>query len=508
MAKSMGQNLNSMNNCKYANRLVRFTAITAILIFGGCAAVGPDYTPPETKVSETWHTAMAGGLDATTPNPEELSQWWQVLDDPVLSELIHQAVVGNLDLIEARGRVREARANRGVASAGLFPTLDASGRITQSKGSDETGVGTKRTLYSTGFDAGWEVDIFGGLRRTVEAAEADLQAENASLRDVMITLTAEVAINYVEMRTYQTRLKVVATNLETQEETHQLTQWRYRAGLSDALAVEQARYNMESTRSQIPTLRADLTASRNRLAVLLGKQPGAISLNLGTPAPIPVTPLKVAVGIPADCIRRRPDIRQAEQEVAAQTARIGVAEAELYPKFSLLGSIGLEALSIGGFASSDGLTYGIGPTFSWRLFDGGAIRQNMEAQTALQDQALVRYELAILSALEEVENALKAYAEEQNRRAALAQAGDAARKAVILAQNKYEAGMIDFNEVLEAQRSQLSFEDELARSEGQVTANLITLYKALGGGWEALNSEEQTNRETRRSQEKLQKRTS
>lgn len=448
--------------------------------------------PCETTVSDTWQTPMNGGLDATTPHPEALSQWWRILDDPVLCELIHQAVMGNLDLKEAGGRVREARANRGVAVAGLFPTLDASGQITQSKGSQETGAGTRRTLYSTGFDAGWEVDIFGGVRRSIEAAEADFQAENASLRDVLITLTAETAINYVEMRTYQTRLKVVATNLKTQEETHQLTKWRYQAGLSDVLAVEQARYNMESTRSQIPTLHSDLTASRNRLAVLLGKQPGSLSLNLETPAPIPVTPLKVAVGIPADCIRRRPDIRQAEREVAVQTAQIGVAEAELYPKFYLLGSIGLEALSIGSFASSEGLTHSIGPGFSWRLFDGGAIRQNIKVRTALQDQALARYERTVLEALEEVENALKTYAEEQNRRAALEQAGDAARRAVTLAQNKYEAGIIDFNEVLDAQRSQLSFEDELAQSEGQVTVNLISLYKALGGGWTTLDSEEKT----------------
>ncbi len=489
-----------------------FAATTLMLIFSGCAAVGPNYTPPVTTVSDSWHTPMQGGLHATTPDPETLSQWWKTLDDPVLYELIHQATAGNLDLKEAKARVREARANRGVADAGLFPTLDASGQATESKGSQETGAGTQRTLYSAGFDAGWEIDIFGGVRRTVEAADADLQAQKSSLRDVLVTLTAEVAVNYVEMRTYQTRLKVVTTNLETQKETYHLTQWRYQAGLSDALAVQQARYNMESTRSQLPTIRSSLAASRNRLAVLSGKQPGSLSRDLETPAPIPVTPLNVAVGIPAECIRRRPDIRQAEQEVAAQTARIGVAEAELYPKFSLLGSIGIEALSIGGLASTDGFTYSIGPSFSWRLFDGGAIRQTIKAQTAIQEQALARYELTVLEALEEVENALKAYAEEQTRRAALAQAGDAARQAVTLAQNKYEAGVIDFNDVLEAQRSQLSFEDELARSEGQVTANLISLYKALGGGWETLvpaeKPEGKTTGEKPGTREKVKKRIS
>jgi len=243
---------------------------------------------------------------------------------------------------------------------------------------------------------------------------------------------------------------------------------------------------VESTRSQIPMLRSGLEASQNRLAVLLGEGPGRLRQELAPSAPIPVTPLKVAVGIPADCIRRRPDVSRAEREVAAQTARIGVATAELYPKFSLLGSIGLEALDIGGFASSDGFTYSIGPRFSWRLFDAGAIRQNIQVQTALQEQALLRYESAILNALEEVENALKAYAEEQNRRAALKQASQAAQQAVTLAEEKYRAGLIVFFDVLDAQRSLLSFEDQLAQSEGAVTADLIVLYKALGGGWEEM----------------------
>ena len=471
----------------YGNRknLARFIAITAMLIFSGCAAVGPNYVPPVIDVSKSWHTPMKGGLESAAPNLETLSRWWTVFHDPLLSRLIHQAIVGNLDVKEARARVLEARANRGEASAALFPTLDATGEVFKSKGSEETGAGTERTSYSAGFDAGWEVDIFGGIRRSVEAADADLEAEKASLQDVLVTLTAEVAVNYVEMRTYQTRLKVVTQNLESQEETYQLTQWRAQAGLSDTLAVQQARYNMESTRSQLPEIRSGLATAKNRLAVLLGRQPGSLSAELETSAQIPITPATVAVGIPADCIRRRPDIRQAEQEVAAQTARIGVATAELYPKFTLMGSIGLEALSIGGFASSDGLTYSIGPGFSWRLFDGGAIRQNIKAQTAIETQTLARLESTVLEALEEVENALKAYAEEQNRRVALVKAGDAARQAALLAQNKYEAGIIDFNDVLEAQRSQLSFEDELAQSEGQVTTNLIAIYKALGGGWAA-----------------------
>ncbi len=461
----------------------------AWLFLAGCAAVGPDYVPPEKEVSSQWHTPLKGGLAGESIDQETLSRWWQTLNDPALSRLMEEAVAGNLDLKEARARVLEARARRGIEDAGLFPYMDASGKILRSQGSEETGAGTERTLYAAGFDAGWEVDIFGGVRRSIEAATAELEASEASLRDVLVTLTAEVALNYLEMRTYQARLAVAEDNLKAQEETYQLTRWRFQAGLSDALSMEQARYNLENTRSQIPTLRSGLEASQNRLAVLLGKEPGELRTELATSAPIPVTPLRVAVGIPADCLRRRPDIRQAERELAGQTARIGVATADLYPKFSLLGSIGLEALSFGKLASSDGMTYSIGPTFSWRLFDAGAIRQNINVQTALQDQALARYESAVLSALEEVENALKAYAEEQNRRAALKEASDAAQQAVKLAENKFEAGVIDFNDVLDAQRSRLSFEDQLAQSEGAVTTHLITLYKALGGGWSEMAAE-------------------
>jgi outer membrane protein, multidrug efflux system len=467
----------------------RLAALTAILMMGGCAAVGPDYEMPDKQVSSQWHAPFDRGLANEPVDQEALSHWWRTLNDPALSRLMDEAVAGNLDLKEARARVREARARRGIEEAGLFPDVDASGKIIRSQGREETGAGTQRTLYTAGFDAGWEVDIFGGIRRSIEAADADVQASQASLRDVLVTLTAEVGLNYVEMRAYQTRLAVAEANLNAQEETHQLTQWRFQAGLSDALSVEQARYNLENTRSQVPTLRSGLDASRNRIAVLVGKEPGRLHRELESCAPVPVTPVHVAVGIPADCIRRRPDIRKAERELAAQTARIGVATADLYPRFSLLGSIGLEALSFGGLASSDGLTYSIGPTFSWRVFDAGAIRQNIQVQTALQEQAFARYESAILTALEEVEKSLRAYAEEQNRRSALQQASQAAQEAVKLAQNKYEAGIIDFNEVLDAQRSLLSFEDQLAQSEGTVTANLITLYKALGGGWAEMAAE-------------------
>ncbi len=459
-----------------------------ILILTGCAAVGPDYVPPDTSVSPTWYTQLEGGLIAEEMDPQTLAAWWTTLNSPELSSLIERAVAGNLDLKKARARIREARARRGVAKADLFPTLEAAGSATRTRSSEDTGTGKTSELYSASFDAGWELDIFGGVRRSVEAAEADLRASQEDLRDVLVSLLAEVALNYVEVRTFQARLAVAKENVEAQTETLQLTLWRYQAGLSDELAVQQARYNLENTRSQIPTLRTGLAEAINRIAGLLGEQPGRVRGELEKQEPIPVTPLKVAVGVPVNVLRRRPDVRRAERQLAAQTARIGVATADLYPKFTLSGSIGLEALSSSHSSSIWSLSSG--PRITWAIFNAGAIRQNIEVRSALQEQALIEYEATILGALEEVENALVAYAEEQRRRDDLGAATQAAQKAVELAQHKYQAGLIDFGNVLEAQRSLLSFQDQLAQNSGAVTSNLVRLYKALGGGWTSMAPEE------------------
>lgn len=463
-----------------------FFQMFMILILTSCATIGPDYVKPTTSISPIWHTQLKGGLAPEEIDPQTLGAWWRVLNDPKLSALIDRAVLGNLDLKKARARVREARARRGVAKADLFPTLDATGSATWSRGSKDTGTGKASDLYAASFDAGWELDIFGGVRRSVEAAEADLQASQEDLHDVLVSLLAEVALNYIEVRTFQARLAVAQANLEAQNETYQLTLWRYQAGLSDELSVQQARYNLENTRSQIPSLRTGLEEAMNRLAVLLGEQPGRVHEELNKPMPIPLTPLKIAVGVPADLLRRRPDIRRAERQLAAQTARIGVAMAELYPKFTLSGSIGLEALSLSNLSSSGLWSLSGGPRISWAIFKAGAIRQNIEVQSALQEQYLIAYEATVLSALEEVENALVAYAEEQQRRESLIEATQAAQSAVTLAQHKFRAGLTDFSNVLDAQRSLLSLQDQLIQSEGAVTSNLIRLYKALGGGWTAM----------------------
>ena len=459
--------------------------LTAIMVLTliGCAAVGPDYITVEPQAQEKWHTELQGGLTGDQLNPEILAHWWSTLNDPQLSDLEERAVKGNLDIKEARARIREARALRGISKANLFPTVDGGGTVSERRFSENSNTGERNTLYAAGFDAGWELDIFGGVRRSLEAAEADLQATQEDLHGVLVSLLAEVALNYVEVRTFQARLAVTEANIKTLQDSYELNQSRYQAGIIDELAVQESLRLLETSRSQIPSLEAGLEAAKNRLAVLLGEQPGKLHQELSGQRTIPAVPTTMAVGIPADTLRHRPDIRRAERSLAAQTARIGVATADLYPKFRLFGTIGLESLSTGDFFTYASRTWGFGPSVSWNIFDAGAIRQNIEVQTARQEQALIRYESAVLQALEEVENALVAYAKEQQRREYLTKAEAAAERATLLAQDQYEAGLVNFNNVLDAQRALLILQDQLAQSEGSVTSNLVRLYKALGGGW-------------------------
>jgi multidrug efflux system outer membrane protein len=482
-----------LNKTIYVRYLSRLSWITLFLIMTGCVTVGPDYVRPDTSLSTTWHSELKGGLIPGEMNPKTLAAWWSTLNDPELSSLIDRAVSGNLDLKNARARIREARARRGIAKAGLFPTFDATGSATWTESSNDTGTNRTsetRDLYSAGFDAGWEIDIFGGVRRSIEAAEADIEASQEDLRDVLVSLLAEVAINYIELRTFQTRLAIAEVNLEAQKETYQLTVWRNQAGLSDELAVQQARYNLENTLAQLPTLRTGKEEALNRIAVLLGEQPGNVHSLLDQQMSMPEISLKLAIGIPADVLRNRPDVRRAERELAAQSARIGVATADLYPKLTLGGSIGFETLNMNDSPTSQTWSSNVGPGITWAIFRAGAIRQNIEVQTALHEQALIAYEAAILSALEDIENALVAYAEEQNRRDSLQEAAEAAQRAAELAKLNYESGLTDFNNVLDAQRSLFSFQDQLAQSNATVTSNLIRLYKALGGGWKSLCPDE------------------
>jgi NodT family efflux transporter outer membrane factor (OMF) lipoprotein len=340
-------------------------------------------------------------------------------------------------------------------------------------------------VYSSDVGAGWDLDLFGGTRRSIEAATAELEATEANLRDVLVLLLAETALNYVDVRTYQARIAAAEASLKTQEETHQLVQLRVEAGLDDELAAQQARYNLENTRAQIPALRIGLRQAMNRLAVLLGEAPGSLDARLQEPQPIPVPPQEIAVGVPAEMVRRRPDVRQAERQLAAETARVGVATSDLYPRLRLNGSVGIETLSFREPGSSRTWTASGGPSLSWAIFDP-TVRPGIQVQSELQEQALIQYEATILGSLEEVENALVAYIQEQQRRENLREATKAAQAAAELAQYQYQAGLRDFSDVLDAERSLLSFQDQLQQSDGAVTSDVIRLYQALGGGWTSM----------------------
>jgi NodT family efflux transporter outer membrane factor (OMF) lipoprotein len=460
-------------------------APVAALITGlaGCAAVGPNYVAPDTQTPATWQGAAAAQVAVTYSKPVDLARWWRQLNDPSLNRLINQAVQNSLDLRTAQAQLREARARRALSGADRFPTLTAGTSTNVSKDRAETGAGHTRRLYSAGFDASWEPDVFGGVRRSEQAAQADLESTEANLQATRVSLVAEVALNYVEWRAFQERLRIAEANVATQAETLQLTQWRAQAGLTSALDVEQARSNLAQTRAQIPNLDTGRVEAERRLDLLLGQAPGTLTAPLAAVAGVPAVPAIITIGIPADTIRQRPDVRAAERRLAAETARIGVAEAARYPSFSLSGSLSLEALSLGALTGSDALARGLVGSLAAPIFDAGRIRQQIEIQNAVQEQAFIAYQSTVLTALSEVENTLTALANTQQRQRDLNEAVRAARLAAQLARQRYSSGLIDFQTVLDSERTVLNLEDNAKSSQADHVAALIQLYKALGGGW-------------------------
>jgi NodT family efflux transporter outer membrane factor (OMF) lipoprotein len=451
---------------------------------GGCIAVGPDYQPPATTVPAAWSGAdPADASEGQAARTGNLCCWWRELNDEVLNGLVTDALAANLDLATARAQLREARAQRTLAGAQLGPSVDVSTSASRSQSSKETGGGGQRELFSAGFDASWEADIFGGLRRSVEAAQADLEAGVESLRDTQVSLVAEVVLNYVELRTAERRVAVTEANIAALEETLQLTRWRLQAGLVSQLDVAQARTELESTRANLPALRTTVTEARNRLAVLLSRAPGELAARLTATGVIPVVGRSAALGIPADVLRRRPDVRAAERKLAAQTARLGEAEAQRYPSFKLSGSVGLEALTLSGLTSGGAAVYSLLGSITAPIFDAGRIRANIETQDAVLEQARLAYKAAVLTALEEVENALVAVANSHEQQEKLTRAETAAREALQLAEQRYATGLTDFLTVLDSRRTLLGLENDLASSAGELADAQIQLYKALGGGW-------------------------
>ena len=452
----------------------RIAAPLCVLSLAACS-VGPNYRPPAPaalSVPDTFYTR-----DAQAAQPAELAHWWERFDDPLLARLIGEASAGNLDLAQAAARLTQARESVAQARAGLVPTVGASAGAGR-----DVGPGNDRTSFSVGADAAWEIDLFGRIRRGIEAAGADAEGVYYDREALRVAIAAEVATNYIQARLAQERLALARDTLAIADDNLQIAGWRVQAGLVSSLDSEQARAARAQTAASIPNIENAFTSATYRLAVLTGRAPGALTGELTQAKPIPRGPAEVAVGIPADTLRQRPDIRSAERTLAAQTARIGVAEAQLYPALRLSGNIGTSAFSLGGLFNA--ITGGIFSSLSQTLFDGGRLRSQVRSQQAATEGALAAYRQSVLTSLEDVENALLALRSARERQVQFTIALDAANNSAILARIQYRSGLTDFQQLLEAERSLLSARDGLVGSRGDEALSLVQLYRALGGGWD------------------------
>src|SRR5580704_28144 len=482
---------------EWCPRRVVLVAGATMLLLSGCM-VGPDYRSPIMKLPAQWGDSDERPRSRRDPGQAvELAQWWRSFNDPILNELIDQALVSNLDEKIALSRIREERAYLVISRAGLFPTIDLAGSYTRQRYSANTPFGEfpnvlprEENNYEAGFDASWELDVFGGIRRGVQAAKAELAASVENARDVRVILLAEVARDYVAARALERRILIAKANLRDQSNSLTLTQERFQMGYAPELDVFQARSLLASTQSQVPMLENEQEEAIHRLGVLLGREPEAFKAMLSDVAPIPgggdpdAIAMRIPAGLPSDLLRRRPDIRGAEREIAAATARVGVATADLYPKFSITGTAGLESISTSDFLFGTSRMWTVDPTVRWPIFEGGRIRAYIEARNAQEEQALFTYQKTVLSALAEVEDALVACAKERTRHQALAASAQDFKLSEVLAQQRYEEGYANYLDVLEAQRSLYAAQDSLAQSDQQLIGDLIAIYKALGGGWQ------------------------
>jgi len=496
--------------------MLRFSVCVGLGIgisLGGCAAVGPNYKPPVLAVPDHF-----GATTRPATEHVDVARWWTAFGDAELNSLIDRAAAENLDLKVAEARIREARAQRGVANAGLYPSLDTSGSYRRTRTSenafsfnlpnganaggnanDGTGTtggnsgnsfggfvapGQTTDLFQAGFDASWEIDVFGGVRRDVEAADADLSAQVENQRDTLVSLFAEVARNYLELRGFQQQIEIANRNVKIQQEAVEVAQAKSRLAGGSELDVARAQAQVATTSAQIPTLQTQRDQAAHRLGVLLGREPRALLAELSEVRPIAKGPPEIPPGLPSELLRRRPDVRRAERELAAATARIGVATADLYPKFSLTAALGLQSEQFSHLADWRSRFGNLAPGVSWNLFDAGRIRSNIQVQNQRERQALYRYQQNVLTAMEDVENALTAHAKEQSRRQLLQQSVEQSRRAVELANTLYQGGARDFLNVIDAERALALAEDQLVQSDRLISTDLVALYKALGGGWE------------------------
>ncbi len=473
------------------------------LAIAGCTNVGPDFAPPESPVAGTWDQGSGGGLQA---KPLELVEWWQVFEDPVLDRLIRTAYQQNYSLEVAGLRVLEARAQLGIAVGSQYPQLQRGrGGVTRVSAS-ESGANTvagdlNYWQYDLGADVSWEMDFWGRFRRGIEAADANLAASVANYDNALVLLTSQVAQTYNAIRIAEQQLRVARENVVLQQRSLDITQVRFRFGDVNELDVQQAKTLLLSTQATIPEFETSLYQARNALSTLLSRSPGDLADVLGPEGDIPSPPGEITTGVPADLLRRRPDVRRAELQAAAQSALIGVAEADLYPSFTLAGSVGLSAADgtdttrtgdsgAGELFSSDSLVFQGGPAFSWNILNYGRIKNNVRVQDARLQQLLISYQDTVLAAAQEVEDAMVAYVRGLQQGVILGQSVEAARRSVDLSTLRYKEGFSDYQRVLDAQQSLFTQQQRYVANQGAVIANVINLYKALGGGWQMRAGEE------------------
>ena len=488
------------------------TAVAALLLgamLPGCT-VGPDWARPKAEAPAKWtDTAVAsrpGQQNVVDQAPVAAAAWWTSFQDPTLTSLVERAAASNLDLRQAVLRIAEARAQRDIAASGQWPTLDATGSYTRQRVSDTTaltsllssfgsghgvsaappGLQNPFNQYQYGFDASWEIDLFGRVRRSVEAADADNAASVEDSRDVLVSLVGEVARTYIDLRGAQLRLSILEANLKTQRDALDLARDRRNAGTGIDLDVANAAAEVASTQAKIPTVQTQIAVDINQLSFLLGREPDALRAELAAAAPVPPVPPQVPVGLPADLLRRRPDIRSAEAELHAATARIGVAVADLFPRLTLNADFGLQAARAGDLGNWASRFFSIGPSLDIPIFSGGRRQANVRLQDVKAKEAAVAYARTVLAAIHEVENALAAYGPEQSRRASLQTAVAQDRQALAVATQRYASGVTTFLDVLDAERNLEQAELSLADSTAAVSTDLVAVYKALGGGWDQL----------------------
>jgi multidrug efflux system outer membrane protein len=450
-----------------------------------CAcAVGPDYQRPVTPVPPQFANLGQPGFKGADVE----AKFWTLFNDPKLDQLVNDALTANKDLQRARANLRASRAARRLAGFDLFPTVTAAGsykHARESRNQLPAFISEERTLDSVdvGFDAFWELDFFGRVRRGIQAARAEEQASAAGLRDAQVTVTAEVARNYFVLRGLQEQLAVAIRNADNQTQTLKVTQARLEAGRGTELDSARAEAQLKTTLASIPLLESSTATTIYRLSVLTGRLPDALTTELQTAEPLRDLPSLNAVGDPATLLRRRPDIRVAERSLAASTARIGVAIGDLFPKVTFTGSIGYNAATFRGIGKTGSDTYSVGPGISWAALDLGRVEARIKIAHAQADADLAAYEASVLGALEETEGALVTYGRAQSRRDLLTQAASASERAADLARQRFQGGLTDFVNVLEAERDALSVQDSLAQSRTQTATSLVAVYKALGGGW-------------------------